>query len=186
MGLSISHYNNSHPRKRQRFASLTNPPNVTGTNSGGSGSDSDHAPKSKVKPMKSTDRSTVSRVRHRGGTLRLDIESDDAKIENQWTREDLSLRHARNRSIYHDADSSSRETMDAVLDKLVVYGLETSADIAKMQPWQLRVIKKEIPQIDYIFMTAYRMWGKHDYYDDHKNIAWRQYWDPAVWLQYNV
>ncbi len=76
--------------------------------------------------------------------------------------------------------------MDAVLDKLVTYGLETSADIAKMQPWQLRVIKKEVPQIDYIFMTAYRMWGKHDYYDDHKNIAWRQYWDPAVWLQYNV
>lgn len=147
----------------------------------------------KTSTVSSSNDRTTSRVRpsrHRG-SLRLDIDSNDSKInltENQWTREDLSLRHARNRSIYHDADNSvsSRHAMDAVLDKLVTYGLETSADIAKMQPWQLRVIKKEIPQIDYIFMTAYRMWGKHDYYDDHKNIAWRQYWDPAVWLQYNV
>ena len=35
-------------------------------------------------------------------------------------------------------------------------------------------------------MTAYRMWGKQEYYDDHQNLAYRQYWDPAVWLQYNV
>ena len=100
----------------------------------------------------------------------------------------MSLRHARNRNMYFDSDLSAqhKDMMNAILDKLVVYGYETSGDIAKMQPWQLRVLKKEIPQIDFIFMTAYRMWGKQEYYDDHQNLAYRQYWDPAVWLQYNV
>jgi len=96
----------------------------------------------------------------------------------------LSLRHARNRAMYHEG-TDSVDDMNSILDKLVIYGYETSADIAKMQPWQLRILKKEIPRIDFIFMTAYRMWGKQEYYDDSQNLTFRQYWDPAVWLQYN-
>ena len=93
-------------------------------------------------------------------------DNDDIKVQtrmndSQWARENLSLRHNRNRSMYFEADSNSsqqsKDVMNQVLDRLVIYGYETSADIAKMQPWQLRVLKKEIPQIDFIFMMKKRM-----------------------------
>merc|ERR1719384_781759 len=87
--------------------------------------------------------------------------------------------------MYHDQMSANVALANEIIDKLLIYGYETSADIAKMQPWQLRVLKKEIPQIDVLFMTAYRMWGKQEYYDDSQNLTFRQYWDSAVWLQYN-
>ena len=209
MGLSISHYNGSNPRSkhgRQRFQHLTNPPNVTG-NVSGSGSDSEHGAnpsnnKQHSQQIQHSATLTVSNVnritkstQRRPNVVNLEDDNDDIKVQtrmndSQWARENLSLRHNRNRSMYFEADSNSsqqsKDVMNQVLDRLVIYGYETSADIAKMQPWQLRVLKKEIPQIDFIFMTAYRMWGKQEYYDDHQNLAFRQYWDSAVWLQYNV
>ena len=214
MGLSISHYNGSNPSRkhgRQRFQHLTNPPTVTGNLSSGSGSDSEQGASSnpnqpphshhpqQIQHQTTLTVSNVARVtkstQRRPNVVNLEEDTDDIKVSNrmndsQWARENLSLRHNRNRSMYFDADPNSsqqaKDIMNNILDKLVIYGYETSADIAKMQPWQLRVLKKEIPQIDFIFMTAYRMWGKQEYYDDHQNLAFRQYWDPAVWLQYNV
>ena len=221
MGLSISHYNGSNPSRKhghQRFQHLTNPPNVTGNISSGSGSDSEHGASSnpnqpfssqhhqhhqhhpqQIQHQTTLTVSNIDRVtkstQRRPNVVNLEEDTDDIKVSNrmndsQWAREHLSLRHNRNRSMYFDADSNSsqqaKDIMNNILDKLVIYGYETSADIAKMQPWQLRVLKKEIPQIDFIFMTAYRMWGKPECYDYHQNLAFKQYLDSAVWLQYNV
>eukprot|EP01083_Nonionella_stella_P078685 215461_1 len=179
VGLSISHYNTSHPRKRQTFSSLSHPPNVTSNLSNGSGSDSE--------PQQSVPSTPPTHHHPAATSTTVAPHAMQQNIsENQWTRHNLSLRHSRNRAMYHESNSNEDESStNEILDKLIIYGYETSADIAKMQPWQLRVLKKEIPQIDFIFMTAYRMWGKQEYYDDTQNLTFRQYWDPAVWLQYN-
>jgi len=200
VGLSISsQYHNSNPRKRQRFNHLTNPPNVhstptttaaTNNNSNStSSSDSDHTP-SKPATSSATSNKSVLVVDARRLTPTHSRSHNDELKQSQWhrtppsTQSAQSLRLAHNRGLYFEA-AVDRQAMDAVLDKLVLYGYETSADIAKMQPWQLRVLKREIPCIDYVFMTAYRLWGKPEFYDDHQNLAYRQFWDPAVWLQYN-
>ncbi|ETO24295.1 hypothetical protein RFI_12860, partial [Reticulomyxa filosa] len=77
------------------------------------------------------------------------------------------------------------DTIDEILKRLVSYGFETSADIAKMQPWQLRVLKKCMPQIDRIYLQAFPVWGTKDYYDDFVNKTQRQFVDCAVWLELN-
>eukprot|EP01084_Bolivina_argentea_P057330 104752_1 len=194
VGLSISHYNNSHGRKRQTFSNLTNPPNVTGNVSSGSNSNSNsdtehpthkhssHKQHANVSHSKTVNKDVPIEY---GINTSVNNNNNMTVTENRWTRENLSLRHISNRQIFYDSDTVNNELMNNIIDKLLVYGYETSADIAKMQPWQLRVLKKEIPQIDLIFMTAYRIWGKQEYYDDTQNLTFRQYWDPAVWLQYN-
>eukprot|EP01083_Nonionella_stella_P203641 742938_1 len=184
VGLSISHYNNSHGRKRQTFSNLTNPPNVTGNVSSGSNSNSNSDTEHPT--HKHSSHKQHPNVSH-SKTVNTSVNNNNnmTVTENRWTRENLSLRHISNRQIFYDSDTVNNELMNNIIDKLLVYGYETSADIAKMQPWQLRVLKKEIPQIDLIFMTAYRIWGKQEYYDDTQNLTFRQYWDPAVWLQYN-
>jgi transcriptional regulator with PAS, ATPase and Fis domain len=74
--------------------------------------------------------------------------ADDSKApdDDNWTREALSLKLANNRAIYRRLNLPGI-SLDLIFDKLVMYGFETSADIAKMQPWQLRVLKDEI-QLD--------------------------------------
>eukprot|EP00485_Elphidium_margaritaceum_P003147 CAMPEP_0202686988 /NCGR_PEP_ID=MMETSP1385-20130828/2712_1 /ASSEMBLY_ACC=CAM_ASM_000861 /TAXON_ID=933848 /ORGANISM="Elphidium margaritaceum" /LENGTH=548 /DNA_ID=CAMNT_0049341689 /DNA_START=29 /DNA_END=1675 /DNA_ORIENTATION=- len=186
VGLSISHYN-SHPSKRQRFNNLTAPPNVTGDTENSehmAPSHTTHAshPVAHASPPQQPITNANVATQPTTAVMR----SRDTR-DTSWARENLSLRHSRNRSMYFEAESTAhtKQVMNSILDKLVIYGYETSADIAKMQPWQLRVLKKEIAQIDYIFMTAYRMWGQRDIYDDQQNLTYRQYWDPSVWLQYN-
>ncbi|ETO28329.1 hypothetical protein RFI_08800, partial [Reticulomyxa filosa] len=99
-----------------------------------------------------------------------------------FARDQLSLRHVRNRQMY---SSLGIEKIHEILKRLVSYGFETSADIAKMQPWQLRVLKKSTPQIDRIYLQAFPVWGTNDYYDDYTNKTLRQFVDCAVWLEHN-
>ena len=101
---------------------------------------------------------------------------------NNNNNENLSLKYGKNREIYSHLNL---ENNDIIFNRLIEYGFETSHDIAAMQPWQLRILKKEIPRIDAIYCIAFKNYGKYEYFNESFNKQYKQFVDPSVWLELN-
>ena len=67
-----------------------------------------------------------------------------------------------------------------------MYGITTSVDVAKLQPWQLRILKREFDFIDGIYLYAFRSYGSRFMIDINEHKRNEQFNSPAIWLEYNV
>ena len=119
-------------------------------------------------------------------------------------RGDLALKNTNNRGYFYELASNQTgiARIDFILDQLTSYGIETSNDIAKLQGWQLRVLKTIFDEIDTIYIRAYQLFSSENNENNSNNNGnnksemmndaekkkkdlTRQFEDFALWLQYN-
>lgn len=202
VGLHISHYSSNQRRnKRRRISNIAQQtaPSIHTTPDGNfvvnrNGNNSYPMPLQMAASAMSDEKhsnnttttSKIAGIKIIIGQQETETKSKNPNAKTINTNSNLSLRLHKNRAMFNQLSNISGMDLNMVFDKLIKYGFETAADIAKMQPWQLRVLKNEFQFIDNIYLVAYQMYGTQEMYDDKDNKAWRQFYYPAIWLQYNV